>query len=201
MKKKSLTLLKTHFGLFKVSDNYFTDLNHTVGAIYVVRDPRNVSLSLANYYGITNKKATEIITSENFNLQDGKTLLIDYVGSWKLHYNSWKSLGTKVLIIKYEDLILNTEKVVLLVLNFIGNLINSKTEINHKKLLKSINSTKFEKLKDLEKKGEFTEKKYLKGEAFFNKGSKTNYKTQLDKNLQKKIEENFLEEMKELKYL
>ena len=44
-KKKSIQFLKTHSYLFNIDNNPFTDLNNSLGAIYIVRDPRNVVIS------------------------------------------------------------------------------------------------------------------------------------------------------------
>ena len=41
----SIQFLKTHSYLFNINNNPFTDLNNTLGAIYIVRDPRNVVTS------------------------------------------------------------------------------------------------------------------------------------------------------------
>ena len=199
--KKNFNFLKTHSGFFKLNNNFFSDQENTLGAVYIVRDPRNVLLSLSNYYSIANNVALEMIINEKFNLKDKESLVVDYVGSWKSHYNSWKFLDKKVMTIRYEDLVSKTQQVILSIFRFIESLIKSKIKIDQKKLLNSINSTKFEKLKSLENEGQFTENKFLEGQSFFNNGLKTNYKTQLDIRFQKIIETNFLEEMKELNYL
>ena len=199
--KKSLNFLKTHSGFFKLNNNFFSDQNNTLGAVYIVRDPRNVLLSMSNYYGITNNLALEMMKSEKFNLKDEDSLVVDYVGSWNLHYNSWKFLDKKIMTIRYEDLVSKTQEVILSIFKFIETLIKSQIKIDQKKLSNSINSTKFEKLKSLENDGQFTENRFLKGQAFFNKGLNTNYKSQLDIRFQKVIETHFLKEMSELKYL
>ena len=45
--KNSVQFLKTHSYLFNIDNNPFTDLNNTLGAIYIIRDPRNVVTSYA----------------------------------------------------------------------------------------------------------------------------------------------------------
>ena len=57
--QKNLTqFLKTHSYLFNIEGNGFTDLNNTLGAIYIVRDPRNVVTSLANFLDMSITKQT-----------------------------------------------------------------------------------------------------------------------------------------------
>ena len=39
IKKNFIQFLKTHSYLFNIDNNPFTDLNNSLGAIYIVRDP------------------------------------------------------------------------------------------------------------------------------------------------------------------
>ena len=48
--KNGLIFLKTHAALVKINNIPFTTNKNTLGAIYVVRDPRNVVTSLANHF-------------------------------------------------------------------------------------------------------------------------------------------------------
>ena len=45
-----LNFFKTHNILGSINNNNFTNKKNTVGAIYIVRDPRNVLTSLQNHY-------------------------------------------------------------------------------------------------------------------------------------------------------
>ena len=53
--KKKICFLKTHNvnGAFK--GNSFTTTEFTAGAIYIVRDPRNVLTSLMNHYSLNER--------------------------------------------------------------------------------------------------------------------------------------------------
>ena len=112
--KKSIQFLKTHSYLFNINNNAFTNLDNSLGAIYIVRDPRNVVTSWANFLGISNDEAADkminshTLGGEKFN-QDKKLekIVITYTGSWGSNYASWKSFNTqgKYLLIKYENLI------------------------------------------------------------------------------------------------
>ena len=41
--------LKTHNAMCTINNNKFTDLNNTLGAIHIVRDPRDVLVSYSSY--------------------------------------------------------------------------------------------------------------------------------------------------------
>ena len=64
--------------------------------------------------------------------------------------NYFDSHKYKFFLIKYEDLISNTDKIFLNVLEYIHKLTNLKFEINEKKFKNSIDTTDFEKLKSIE---------------------------------------------------
>ena len=83
-------------------------------------------------------------------------------------------------------------------------MINSKIEINEKKLKKVIEATSFEKIQKLEKKSGFSEAKIKKnGEKinFFNLGPENKWENLLDKDIVIEIEKEFEAEMRELGYL
>ena len=67
-KKNSVQFLKTHSYLFNINNHAFTDLNNSLGAIYIVRDPRNVVTSLANHGSMSiEESADTLINTLHFN--------------------------------------------------------------------------------------------------------------------------------------
>ena len=66
-KKKSTQFLKTHSYLFNIENNAFTDLNNSLGVIYIVRDPRNVVTSFANHNSISENESSELLINSWFN--------------------------------------------------------------------------------------------------------------------------------------
>jgi len=99
--------LKTHSSLCKMYECNFTDFKNTLGAIYIVRDPRNVVSSFAHHYNLTIDEATEtMLDNSRFMEKTVKNSKV-FLGSWKFNYNSWKSIENKnnYMLIKYEDLI------------------------------------------------------------------------------------------------
>ena len=117
--------------------------------------------------------------------------------TWKIHYLSWKKIDIPKIIIKYEDLFSDPLNKFLEVLKFINQF--KKVKIDENKIKETISKCSFENLADNEKKFGFNER--LGKENFFRKGLVDEWKTVLKKNLVKKIEKEFFEEMKELKYL
>jgi len=210
--KNSIQFLKTHSYLFNINNNPFTDLNNTLGAIYIVRDPRNVVTSYAHHNSITiEESADRMISSLEYGGKTSSNHISDrtkvYMGSWGSNYNSWKSFKPtgKYLLIKYEDILLNKKKVLINILEFVHKLKGINFVIDKKKIDNVIQSTSFEKMKDMEKKEGFIEAKVNsktgKKIPFFNLGSKNIWKNNLDNKIRNKIENSFKKEMIELGYL
>ena len=101
--------IKTHNSLDEFKGNKFTSNQQTLGAIYIVRDPRNILSSLTHHYSLNYEQAYKKIMDENASLLE-KSLNNDhsnftFLGSWSNHYKSWKNTKEfKTLFIKYEDL-------------------------------------------------------------------------------------------------
>ena len=203
-KSKELKFFKTHSALAKINNNNFTDLKNTLGAIYIIRDPRNVVTSFAHHYQIDSDEATKCLLNEKFWNYKNEKVPKTFLSSWKQNYNSWKQLNDKTFFIKYEDLIKNKKTVLIKVFKFFESL-GAKLELDMVKLNKIIKSTEFEKMKDMETKVVFREsmidKETGKKRPFFNLGPKNDWKKILSDKNREKIETAFKEEMLELGYL
>tara|TARA_B100001094_G_scaffold317134_1_gene359191 strand:+ start:1 stop:855 length:855 start_codon:yes stop_codon:yes gene_type:complete len=211
-KKNSVQFLKTHSYLFNIDNNPFTNLNNTLGAIYIIRDPRNVVASYAHHFAVSvDDAAHQLVNSINMGGDLTSKKISDrtkvYVGSWGSNFNSWKSLKTpgKYLLIKYEDLINNKKETFLKMLEFIHKLKKVKFVVDNTKLDNSIASTNFKKMQNLEKEKGFIESKINiktgKNIPFFNLGSNNKWENSLNSEIVKKIENAFEKEMLELGYL
>jgi hypothetical protein len=210
--KNSVQFLKTHSYLFNIDNHGFTDLNNSLGVIYIVRDPRNVVTSYAHHTNITIDKAAEDLINltqmgGDLSKNKGSERTKVFTGTWNGNFHSWKSFKhqDRYLLIKYEDLTNYKEKTFIKILNFIHKLNKSKNVINKKKFDNVILSTNFANMKKLESEKGFFESKINKktGERipFFNLGEKNDWKKLLDYKIKNKIENSFKKEMTELGYL
>ena len=211
--KNSLQFLKTHSYLFNFENKYpFTDLKNSLGVIYIVRDPRNIINSFAKFWNISQEKIAEIMINDLYMGGDFASEKIEnrtkvWTGTWSSNFQSWKSFKyqERYLLVKYEDLITNPEKVFLKILEFIYQLNKKKFNLNKSKLNNVIKTTRFESMQLLEKKIGFNEAKIndQTGEKipFFNLGPKNDWKNNLDGKIKFKIEKAFKKEMQELNYL
>ena len=206
-KKNSIQFLKTHSSLFNINNSHFTNLDCSLGAIYIVRDPRNVVSSFARHFSLSIKEGSNRMINSHIM---GSGLDEDpfiYIGSWSFHFNSWKSFKSqkKYLLIKYEDLINNRELTFLKVLKFLHKVKNVKFELDKSKFDNVIKTTTFDRLQKLEKQKGFSEAgiDVRTGERvpFFNLGPKNDWRKYLDLSIKQKLEKAFKKEMIELSYM
>jgi hypothetical protein len=205
--KSSIQFLKTHSYLFNIENNPFTKLEYSLGVIYIVRDPRNVVLSVSNHNSQSHEKSTEDLIAGRQIRNKLKEDIIVYPGTWGGNYNSWKSFKpvNKYLLIHYEDLIKEKDKTFNEILKFIHNLKKVEFVLDKKKFKNVLDSTDFQRVQKLEIQTGFEEsalnKKTGKKVKFFNLGTKTNWQSSLEPKLQNQIQKAFEKEMKELGYI
>ena len=201
--------LKTHniYGAYKGKN--FTTQDFSLGAIYIVRDPRNVLTSLMNHYSLTEDDALKMINSIYRNLRDENNnddySSYSFISSWANNYKSWKmSKIINKLIVKYEDLEKQEDETFLKILNFTDKVLKKNIKVDQKKFRLAIETTKFDILKKKEEDEGFVEAVYSKKDGkkkFFNLGKKNNYKELIKPQTAKTIEKLFRNEMEELGYL
>ena len=208
---KKLRFFKTHNAFGALNNNQFTDNRNSLGAIYIVRDARNVITSIKNHYELNDDQALTWMLNQNNYIYDVNNFENDgysdfqYISSWSINYKSWKvQKKIPIKIIKYEDLLNQTFVVFKDVIEFINKLTQINEKINIEKLKNSVNTTFFDKLKKDEEKNGFSESitstKTKTKIPFFYLGPKNNWKNLLDEKLQIKIFNTFRGEFNELGY-
>ena len=142
----------------------------------------------------SDKEKKNINEKEDFN----------FLGDWATHYQSLKNIKfAPILIIKYEDIIINEHKVFLSILNFLSKFI--KITLDTEKIENVLTTTTFNNLSKMEDQDGFDEaitsettKEKVK---FFNLGKKNDWKNLLDPKMEKKITTTFHKDMKDLGYI
>jgi hypothetical protein len=207
--KNKLNLVKTHNCLYPFKGNKFTSTNETLGAIYIVRDPRNIITSMTHHYSLDYKKALAYMLDEDCSLleksheQDHSNFT--YLNSWSNHYRSWKNnKDFETLFIKYEDIKKDKEETFNKIILFVNRLMKKNFNIDEKKLLNSIKSTNFSNLKNKELNECFEESVYSnktgKKINFFNLGFNNRWQKLLPPDIKNEVNQKFRENLKELNY-
>lgn len=140
----------------------------TAGVIYLIRNPLDICGSLAHHSATTVDTTIEHMADQNHTLVDNPYVLFNQLRqrllTWSNHVKSWvDEPGLRILVVRYEDLLADTNKVFTEVLNFSGQ--NVETD----RVKKAVEFSKFENLKSQEIEHGFGEKMPL-SESFFRKG-------------------------------
>ena len=207
---KKLRFFKTHNVLGAINGNKFTNLKNTIGCIYIVRDPRNVITSLKNHYEMEDDKALKFMMNEKKFIYDYQSKNdygdFQFISSWEKNYKSWINQNIlPVKLIKYENLYDNTFDVFKDLIEFINKLTNNENDFDSKKAMNSIQSSSFDKLKNIEETDGFLESVLSKNDSkkipFFHLGPKNDWRKIFDENYQKKLNTKFNTNLKELNYI
>lgn len=165
--------LKTH--------NYFGAFNgHTLhnpsvsaAAIYIVRNPLDLVLSLSHYYRLTIDEAIDFMTSEETTLEDTESNVTCFPGSWQMNVASWTGAPDDPLycIVRYEDMLDKPLKQ----FRRIASLIGVK---DVKRIKQATNASRFDVLKRQESRSGFGENPN-KERAFFRSGRRNQWREAL----------------------
>ncbi len=207
---KKLKFFKTHNILGAINENKFTNKKNTLAAIYIVRDPRNIITSIQNHYELNKEEALKFMLNEKKYIYDYHKKKdysdFQFISSWERNYKSWIYQSIfPIKLIKYEDLTNKTFEIFVEIVEFIEKNSGSNKSFNSKKAIKSIQSTSFEKMKNIEKKNGFIEsvlsKNNQKKIPFFHLGPKNDWTNIFDQNYKNKLNSIFKNNLNELSYI
>ena len=201
-----LRIFKTHnFAAQFIKDNkkyQFTNLNNSVGAIHIVRDPRNIITSITHHFSQTYEEAFEMMANNNATLVINEKLHVpEFLSSWDIHYKSWSTFPKNYLLIKYEDLLNDNKGQINRIIKYLRKFYGIK-DVDIENI---IEKTNFNSLKNLEEEEVFkesvTDKKTNDKKKFFNLGPQNDWRNLLSIEMRIKIENRFKSTMKTLGYL
>lgn len=139
----------------------------TAGVIYLIRNPLDVAVSFAHHQNKPIDRMIEFMKKEDARLVGERRSvgqLPQKLSSWSSHVKDWtKQKELKIHVVRYEDMVLDTEETFTGILRFAG------IDIEKERVRKAIEFSSFEKLKKQEQEHGFSEKQ-PSAESFFRKG-------------------------------
>lgn len=161
---RGTVLVKTHSMLTGLSGIPSHDPELTLGAIYVVRDPRDVAVSYADHLGITIDGAIESMATPDAMTEVSEKGVAEFLGSWSQHVSSWTAQeGATVIALRYEDMLATPKQTFGQVVRFLH------LDVPASVVRKAIENTAFDKLTRQEARKGFGERSE-KQERFFRRG-------------------------------
>jgi len=198
-KSPKTKIFKTHSVRGVVNGNFFTDSSVCLGFIYIIRDPRDIVVSLSKHMGIDTNKAIDIILNNN-KFMTSSHKVNELVCTWKNNLESWLTFtDVPRLVIRYEDIVENLNKILHQLVEFIEKI--AKLEIKNKenKIKNVIKSTNFDILKKEENKRGFKEASNFS--SFFREGKSGQWLKELTNDQIKLMENKLNKTLKKLNYI
>ncbi len=116
---EDLVFVKTHNARLSLHGVPLCTPEVTAGAIYVVRDPRDVALSYAAFTGKSVDEIIDFMGQEGAaNASDG-VQVFELLSSWSAHALSWVAAPRRLLV-RYEDLLAEPERYFARIIRFLG---------------------------------------------------------------------------------
>ena len=195
---KNIKFFKTHNIRGKINNNYFTDESVCKGFIYLIRDPRDIAISLAKHMDINIDAAIDIMLFQK-NFVTNVFKVNEAVCTWKMHTESWINFkSVPRLIVRYEDMVKNNENAVKQICEFVKILYENKINFDMTLINKTLLQTNFNNLQRLERENGFVESTK---NNFFRKGISGQWKNILTKKQINLIQKELGDYMKTLGYL
>jgi hypothetical protein len=107
-KSSGPALIKTHNLFGAAFDIPIINAHASVGAVYIVRNPLDVVLSLQDHLGSTLPEAILAMESDNFATLTDARQVYELWGSWSQNVETWsRQPAERVLVVRYEDMLDN----------------------------------------------------------------------------------------------
>ncbi|MCG9696116.1 sulfotransferase domain-containing protein [Shewanella sp. Isolate11] len=189
------TFVKTHNYLGTYNEHPLHNSQVTSGSIYVVRNPLDVTVSMANYFDYSIDETIAYMAEEMTGTPNEPENVPQVITSWSKHVSSWTDLAEDAkLIIRYEDLLDDPKKMFRKIESFLG------LKKDPKRLKNAIKHSSFAQLKAQEAQRGFVEK-HENANRFFRQGQKHQWRQVLSEQQVAQIIEHHGEQMAKFNYL
>ncbi|MDD2774339.1 MAG: sulfotransferase domain-containing protein [Gallionella sp.] len=170
----------------------------TLGAVYLVRDPRDVTVSLAHHLAQDIDQAITRMNDPTAVMEHAKlrmqSQLPQRLLTWQQHVQSWLNAPIPVLLVKYEDLLADPITRFSEIADFL------KLTVTPEQIAAAVQTVQFDRLHDLEAINGFAEKP-PNAKQFFRRGIAGGWQDTLSTAQIEQIETHHAEMMRELGYL
>ena len=176
--------LKTHHAKVLLDGMPLIPPRLSKGALYIVRDPRDIATSFAAHMGCSVDDAIAKKANNECTIQKSDSKLFHLLMSWSSHVDSWtiKNKDVRTTVVRYEDLLETPKRTWPLVLKGLG------IDVDRQRLRRALEMCEFNKLQAKEQKNGFRE--CGKGEQFFRRGKAGGWKDELTADQARAIERN-----------
>jgi hypothetical protein len=194
-KPEILALAKTHSALRRIGGVPTITPDVTAGAIYILRNPLDVTLSYADHFGLSHSDTVSAMASPNLITMGRADRAPEYLGAWSSHVEGWtRAPGLNRLVLRYEDLQADTVDCLTRIITFL------QQPVDEAGIARAVGNSSFETLSNQEAMTGFKEKSRNQ-KRFFRNGTSGQWREQLVPNLIAKVIDAHRDIMTEYGYL
>jgi hypothetical protein len=193
--RRGSVFCKTHMPLMMIHGVPTIEMSVTAGALYIVRDPRDVALSFADFHGIALDAAIASMATANLEVPAGERQVAEPMGSWSQHVKSWTGRPSPAIhIVRYEDLHADPRKAFGAIVAFL------RLDASAERIARAIEHTSFATMRAQEDRDGFDERSPAQ-ERFFRRGIAGGWRDSLTPEQARRIEADHGEQMARFGYL
>lgn len=187
--------VKTH-SMAGINDGYpLHNPDVSAGAIYVLRNPLDVVISMSHHFGISLDEAIMYLGNEAAATENSELFVTEVLGSWSRHVKSWSEFDNdRILVLRYEDLLDKPAKGFGKIARLIG------LAADRQRIERAIQFASFGNLAELERRNGFAEVP-IKGKRFFRAGRANQWRQVLSRDQVMRVITDHREQMARWRYL
>lgn len=188
-------LVKTHNFWGGFGDNLLHNTHVTAGAVYVVRNPLDIVVSMTHHFGLDTDGAIEFLGNEDTATETDHRWVSQILGSWSTHVKSWANVDhPRFLVVRYEDMVEKPAKTFAKIARLVGVEDRSRIE-------RAIAHASFATLSRIERRDGFIEASEKTRARFFRIGKSNQWRTSLDREQVRRVVTEHTEQMRRFKYI
>ena len=188
--------VKTHNASLLVAGVPLLTPDVTAGAIYLVRDPRDVALSFSRHLGRAVDETIAFMADPEAATGGTDVKVYERLASWSVHVHYWtRNPNPLLLVLRYEDMVADPARCFGAVIRFLGQ------EPPPERLARAIAFSSFEELRAQEKRARFVEQPPEADAPFFRVGRPGQWRDLLTPEQRLRIERDHGEVMRRFGYL
>lgn len=193
---KNVVPMKTHSYLGEDRGHPIFSMKATYGAVYIIRDPRDVAISAADHFGCSIDRMIEMMgdpLSETAPLPG--TIIHELVSTWSNHVESWTQWNHPgIFVVRYEDLLTDPVDQFGRIARHFG------ISTDKARIKKAVEFSSFKQLQKLEAEQGFIERSEH-SERFFRSGRSGGWREKLTSAQVAQVERDHAKQMKRFGYL
>jgi hypothetical protein len=187
--------VKSHNYAGEMGGHPLHNVSVTAGAIYVVRNPLDVAVSMTHHFGLTLDEAIERLGNEQVATANDALFVTQLLGTWSFHVKSWADLASeRVLVLRYEDLVEKPGKQFTKIAKLVG------MGQDRARIERAVKHAGFGTLASLEKKHGFIEASQ-KASRFFRAGKTNQWREAMSREQVQRVVDAHREQMQRFGYV